>query len=204
MNCPTRNVDLLGFGDSGQSPKLLQTCSCTTIVYCGVAYTEHISAWREAVSCKARLAGNGMPFPSDATRQMEVSRHARRETQKLPNPALQPLIHHHPMANKVIRRHKSRAHTAANSKSTIDPFSQEERTALINAAHGQLKNLIQSGFWTGLRLSELLFSRPAGTSARDSMTRDSIPCFLHCRYSGKVHSCNTQAGYIDYTLAKAK
>ena len=67
----------------------------------------------------------------------------------------QELIHHHPMANKVIRRRKSRAHVAANSKSKIDPFSQEERTALINAAHGQMKNLIQFGFWTGLRLSEL-------------------------------------------------
>ncbi len=67
----------------------------------------------------------------------------------------QELIHHHPMANKVIRRRKSRAHATANSKSKIDPFSQEERTALINAAHGQMKNLIQFGFWTGLRLSEL-------------------------------------------------
>jgi len=67
----------------------------------------------------------------------------------------QELIHHHPMANKVIRRRKSRAHVAASSKSKIDPFSQEERTVLINAAHGQMKNLIQFGFWTGLRLSEL-------------------------------------------------
>ncbi|HIE55525.1 MAG TPA: hypothetical protein EYP90_10145, partial [Chromatiaceae bacterium] len=67
----------------------------------------------------------------------------------------QELIHHHPMANKVIRRRKSRAHASASSKSKIDPFNQEERTALINTAHGQLKNLIQFGFWTGLRLSEL-------------------------------------------------
>ncbi len=67
----------------------------------------------------------------------------------------QELTHHHPMANKVIRRRKSRAHVAASSQSKIDPFNQEERTALINAAHGQMKNLIQFGFWTGLRLSEL-------------------------------------------------
>jgi len=67
----------------------------------------------------------------------------------------QELIHHHPMANKVIRRRKSRANSAANPKFKINPFSQEERSALINAAHGQLKNLVQFGFWTGLRLSEL-------------------------------------------------
>ena len=67
----------------------------------------------------------------------------------------QELIHHHPMANKVIRRRKSRAHASASSKSKIDPFNQEERAALIDTAHGQLKNLIQFGFWTGLRLSEL-------------------------------------------------
>ena len=67
----------------------------------------------------------------------------------------QELIHHHPMANKVIRRRKSRAESAAKSKSKIDPFSHEERTALINTANGQLKNLVQFGFWTGLRLSEL-------------------------------------------------
>ncbi|MGB5180107.1 MAG: DUF3596 domain-containing protein [Gammaproteobacteria bacterium] len=67
----------------------------------------------------------------------------------------QELIHHHPMANKVIRRRKSRAESAPNSTYKIDPFSHDERTALINAARDQLKNLVQFGLWTGLRLSEL-------------------------------------------------
>ena len=67
----------------------------------------------------------------------------------------QELIHHHPMANKVIRRRRSRAESAANSSYKIDPFSHDERTALINAARDQLKNLVQFGLWTGLRLSEL-------------------------------------------------
>jgi integrase len=67
----------------------------------------------------------------------------------------QELIHHHPMANKVIRRRKSRSESASNSKTRIDPFSHEERTALITTARGQLKNLVQFGFWTGLRLSEI-------------------------------------------------
>jgi len=67
----------------------------------------------------------------------------------------QELIHHHPMANKVIRRRKSRAGSASHSKSKTDPFSHDERTALIDTARGQLRNLVQFGFWTGLRLSEL-------------------------------------------------
>ena len=67
----------------------------------------------------------------------------------------QELIHHHPMANKVIRRRKSRSESVASTKPKIDPFSHEERTALIGAARGQLQNLVQFGFWTGLRLSEL-------------------------------------------------
>ena len=67
----------------------------------------------------------------------------------------QELLHHHPMANKVIRRRKSRSESAANTKTKIDPFSHDERTALIRTAKGQLQNLVQFGFWTGLRLSEL-------------------------------------------------
>ncbi|MGE0484232.1 MAG: DUF3596 domain-containing protein [Gammaproteobacteria bacterium] len=67
----------------------------------------------------------------------------------------QELIHNHPMANKVIRRRKSRSATTPDTKSKVDPFSHEERTALIGAARGQLQNLVQFGFWTGLRLSEL-------------------------------------------------
>jgi len=59
------------------------------------------------------------------------------------------------MANKIIRRRKSRSESAVPSKSKIDPFSHEERTALVSAAHGQMKNLVQFGFWTGIRISEL-------------------------------------------------
>jgi len=66
----------------------------------------------------------------------------------------QELILHHPMANKVIRRRKTRNESSVSSKTKIDPFSHEERAALIDAARGQLKNLVQFGFWTGLRLSE--------------------------------------------------
>ena len=38
----------------------------------------------------------------------------------------------------------------------IDPFSKEEQTALLEAAAGQYRNLLQFAFWTGLRTSELV------------------------------------------------
>lgn len=41
----------------------------------------------------------------------------------------------------------------------IDPFSKEERVAIINAAKGQFKNLIQFAFYSGLRSGELIALR---------------------------------------------
>lgn len=66
------------------------------------------------------------------------------------------LIDQHPMADRTIRRRKARSETSAGRRDdTIDPFSDEERQALISHASGQLRNLIQFGLWSGLRLSEL-------------------------------------------------
>ncbi|MDQ5921107.1 MAG: integrase [Pseudomonadota bacterium] len=44
-------------------------------------------------------------------------------------------------------------------KEVIDPFTQEEKKAIIKAAHEQVKNLIQFGFWSGLRTGELIALR---------------------------------------------
>ena len=41
----------------------------------------------------------------------------------------------------------------------IDPFSHEEKDIIINAAQGQFRNLIQFGFWSGLRTGELIALR---------------------------------------------
>lgn len=38
----------------------------------------------------------------------------------------------------------------------IDPFSQAERAAIVNALVGQNQNFVQFAFWTGLRTSELV------------------------------------------------
>jgi len=37
-----------------------------------------------------------------------------------------------------------------------DPFSAEERAAILASLKGQNRNLIQSAFWTGLRTLELI------------------------------------------------
>lgn len=66
------------------------------------------------------------------------------------------LIDQHPMADRTIRRRKARSETGSSRRNDkIDPFDDKERQALINTAHGQLRNLIQFGLWTGMRLSEL-------------------------------------------------
>jgi len=43
----------------------------------------------------------------------------------------QELIHNHPMADKVIRRRKSRSESVTSTKSKIDPFSHEGRTVRL-------------------------------------------------------------------------
>lgn len=46
--------------------------------------------------------------------------------------------------------------TAKNSEYEVEPFTEEEQNKIINAAEGQVRNLIQFNFWVGLRISELI------------------------------------------------
>jgi integrase len=41
----------------------------------------------------------------------------------------------------------------------VDPFTQAEITAILNASEGQIRNLFKFAFWTGLRTSELIALR---------------------------------------------
>ena len=45
---------------------------------------------------------------------------------------------------------------STRSSYEIHPFSTDEKQLIIDMATGQLKNLIQFGFWSGLRISELI------------------------------------------------
>lgn len=61
------------------------------------------------------------------------------------------LIEHNPLAGWKLRRRndKRRRHDS------VDPFTSEEREAILSTLNGQGRNLIQFAFWTGLRTSEL-------------------------------------------------
>ena len=100
------------------------------------------------------------------------------------------LIDHHPMVERNIRRRKARGSTASTSDE-IDPFSHEERTALIGAATGQLKNLVQFGFWTGMRLSELFALNWDNVDYENGRIH---VCGAITRYSKGIESTKTEAG----------
>ncbi|MCU7837939.1 MAG: site-specific integrase [Candidatus Thiodiazotropha sp. (ex Troendleina suluensis)] len=61
------------------------------------------------------------------------------------------LLDANPLAGKKMRRKGN----TRPKKDEIDPFSAEERTAILSTAKGQERNLLQFAFWTGMRISEL-------------------------------------------------
>jgi len=64
-------------------------------------------------------------------------------------------IDHNPLAGWKIKRR--RQHSGVNKRRIkIDPFSSEEREAVLARLEGQAYNLILFAFWTGLRTSELI------------------------------------------------
>lgn len=64
------------------------------------------------------------------------------------------LIKINPMSEISINKQINR--TASKSDYEVQPFTEEEKIAIINSAEGQVKNLIQFNFWAGLRISELI------------------------------------------------
>ncbi len=61
------------------------------------------------------------------------------------------LIDINPLAGWKIKRKNSGVKT-----DPIDPFSHEERAAILASLAGQNRNMVQFMFWTGLRLSEVI------------------------------------------------
>lgn len=59
------------------------------------------------------------------------------------------LINHNPLAGWTFSKRQARKHD-----DDVDPFTVEEQAAILEAAEGQAKNLIQFAMWTGLRTSE--------------------------------------------------
>lgn len=59
----------------------------------------------------------------------------------------------------------------ASVKSEFDaePFNETEKQTIIDTAEGQIKNLIQFGFWSGLRTSELIALKWADVNFKQSV-----------------------------------
>ena len=72
-------------------------------------------------------------------------------------------------------------------KSKIDPFSPDEINAILGAADGPIRNLLQFAFWTGLRTSELIALR------WEDVDGDAIHV-QRAKVRGKLKSPKTEAG----------
>ena len=60
------------------------------------------------------------------------------------------LIESNPLIGFKIRKRSS------GKSADVDPFSADERSAILSALERQANNLVQFAFWTGLRTSELV------------------------------------------------
>jgi len=63
------------------------------------------------------------------------------------------LIDENPITNYKIKRRRG---MAKKRNHNIDPFTYDERNAILNALTGQARNFVQFAFWTGLRTSEII------------------------------------------------
>lgn len=66
------------------------------------------------------------------------------------------MIEVNPMMGKKLKQAKVELKSARDE---VDPFSWDERKAIGDSVDGQFKWFVQFGFWTGLRISELIALR---------------------------------------------
>ncbi|MBI3096392.1 MAG: DUF3596 domain-containing protein [Rhodocyclales bacterium] len=59
-------------------------------------------------------------------------------------------------ANPLAGWTYEKAAAPTDAQDDIDPFTQEEQSAILARLEGQARNLVQFAFWTGLRTSELV------------------------------------------------
>jgi len=93
--------------------------------------------------------------------------------------------------NNEIKTH------AINSTYEIEPFNSTEKEAIINNSDGQLRNIIQFGFWTGMRIGEII----ALTWSDVDFDKEKI----HVNKSktlGRLGTPKTKAGMRDVEMTK--
>lgn len=77
----------------------------------------------------------------------------------------------------------------------INPFTDEEKELIINTAYGEVKNIIQFGFWTGMRLGEILALR------WDNIDFDlGIIKVVEAKVLGTIKTPKTKSGMRDVTM----
>ncbi len=100
------------------------------------------------------------------------------------------LIDRNPLANW-----KPTVAAKPREEDVIDPFSVEEIRAILRAAEAPMDNMIQFGFWTGLRISELL-----AIEWRDVDWRQGVVRIRRALVRGEVKVTKTEAGTREVTL----
>lgn len=79
--------------------------------------------------------------------------------------------------------------TAVKSEYEVNPFTDAEKNIIIDTAEGQVKNLIQFNFWTGLRTSEII-----ALKWEDVNFDDEIILIKRAKVEGEIKTTKTKAG----------
>ena len=77
----------------------------------------------------------------------------------------------------------------------IDPFSPDEREAILAECEGQLRHFVSFAFWSGMRTSELIALRWQDVDWQRGVVR-----VRQARVSGEIKGTKTQAGRRDIKL----
>lgn len=97
------------------------------------------------------------------------------------------LIKNNPL--EEIQLSKEINKTAVKSEYEIEPFTEEEKQIIIDNAEGQIKNLIQFNFWTGLRISELIALKWSDIDLEKNITN-----VQRAKVENEIKTTKTKAG----------
>ena len=88
-----------------------------------------------------------------------------------------------------IQLSKELSKTAVKSEYEVNPFTEAEKNTIIETAEGQIRNLIQFNFWTGLRTSELI-----ALKWEDINFNDGIIHIKRAKVENEIKTTKTKAG----------